>query len=318
MRFLELVKYKNLATKDERILSTPKSIDPKNNWVYIYENGNVYKTGSYVEYNGDIYYVIRCPDIYKGKVTDDCYWYYGQDYEIYQMDNDKLVDTLGYEVNGIDVYDISKLDIVGSLGVGSYYYANKAIYRIISGTYTYDTGKSSDFESEKVAIRIGGIYAFYSFAFSKFESGMYIIDGDYVYLTYTDVESPFSFSDRSRFEVVGVAHRDYRTCKPNLEYILFSFYLSVFFMQTAAFAAACFCFPSYDNTFLPYETVKIYVHYISSSDLGQLIKDLFGQRADSGKIHIWDVHAFHLEMGIPCRAKGFDGSAKEDFKFLLK
>ena len=155
MRFLELVKYKNLATKDERILSTPKSIDPKNNWVYIYENGNVYKTGSYVEYNGDIYYVIRCPDIYKGKVTDDCYWYYGQDYEIYQMDNDKLVDTLGYEVNGIDVYDISKLDIVGSLGVGSYYYANKAIYRIISGTYTYDTGKSSDFESEKVAIRIG-------------------------------------------------------------------------------------------------------------------------------------------------------------------
>ena len=137
------------------------------------------------------------------------------------MDNDKLVDTLGYEVNGIDVYDISKLDIVGSLGVGSYYYANKAIYRIISGTYTYDTGKSSDFESEKVAIRIGGIYAFYSFAFSKFESGMYIIDGDYVYLTYTDVESPFSFSDRSKFEVVGVAHRDYRTCKPNLEYILF-------------------------------------------------------------------------------------------------
>ena len=221
MRFLELVKYKNLATKDERILSTPKSIDPKNNWVYIYENGNVYKTGSYVEYNDEIYYVVRCPDIYKGKVTDDCYWYYGQDYEIYQMDNDKLVDTLGYEVNGIDVYDISKLDIVGSLGVGSYYYANKAIYRIISGTYTYDTGKSSDFESEKVAIRIGGIYAFYSFAFSKFESGMYIIDGDYVYLTYTDVESPFSFSDRSKFEVVGVAHRDYRTCKPNLEYILF-------------------------------------------------------------------------------------------------
>ena len=73
MRFLELVKYKNLATKDERILSTPKSIDPKNNWVYIYENGNVYKTGSYVEYNDEIYYVVRCPDIYKGKVTDDCY-----------------------------------------------------------------------------------------------------------------------------------------------------------------------------------------------------------------------------------------------------
>ena len=218
---MELVKYKNLATKDERILSTPKSIDPKNNWVYIYENGNVYKTGSYVEYNDEIYYVVRCSDIYKGKVTDDCYWYYGQDYEIYQMDNDKLVDTLGYEVNGIDVYDISKLDIVGSLGVGSYYYANKAIYRIISGTYTYDTGKSSDFEAEKIAIRIGGIYAFYPFAFSKFESGMYIIDGDYVYLTYTDVESPFNFSNRSKFEVVGVAHRDYKTCKPDLEYILF-------------------------------------------------------------------------------------------------
>ena len=221
MRFLELVKYKNLATKDERILSTPKSIDPKNNWVYIYENGNVYKTGSYVEYNDEIYYVVRCPDIYKGKVTDDCYWYYGQDYEIYQMEDDKLVDTLGYEVNGVDVYDISKLDVIDSLGVGSYYYANDAIYKIVSGTYTHDTGKSSDFESEKVAIRIGGIYAFYSSAFSKFESGMYIIDGDYVYLTYTDVESPFSFSDRSKFEVVGVAHRDYRTCKPNLEYILF-------------------------------------------------------------------------------------------------
>ncbi|MEE1072093.1 MAG: hypothetical protein U0L26_06860 [Cellulosilyticum sp.] len=218
---MELVKYKNLATKDERILSTPKSIDPKNNWVYIYENGNVYKTGSYVEYNDEIYYVVRCPDIYKGKVTDDCYWYYGQDYEIYQMEDDKLVDTLGYEVNGVDVYDISKLDVIDSLGVGSYYYANDAIYKIVSGTYTHDTGKSSDFESEKVAIRIGGIYAFYSFAFSKFESGMHIIDGDYVYLTYTDVESPFSFSDRSKFEVVGVAHRDYRTCKPNLEYILF-------------------------------------------------------------------------------------------------
>lgn len=221
MRFLELVKYKNLATKDERILSTPKSIDPKNNWVYIYENGNVYKTGSYVEYNDEIYYVVRCPDIYKGKVTDDCYWYYGQDYEIYQMDNDKLVDTLGYEVNGVDVYDISKLDVIDSLGVGSYYYANKAIYRIISGTYTYDTGKSPDFEAEEIAIRIGGIYAFYPFAFSKFESGMYIIDGDYVYLAYTDVESPFNFSDRSKFEVVGVAHRDYKTCKPDLEYILF-------------------------------------------------------------------------------------------------
>lgn len=221
MRFLELVKYKNLATKDERILSTPKSIGPKNNWVYIYENGNVYKTGSYVEYNGEIYYVVRCPDIYKGKITDDCYWYYGQDYEIYQMEDDKLVDTLGYEVNGVDVYDISKLDVIDSLGVGSYYYANKAIYRIVSGTYTHANGKSSDFEAERVAIRIGGIYAFYPSAFSKFESGMYIIDGDYVYLTYTDVESPFSFSDRSKFEVVGVAHRDYKTCKPDLEYILF-------------------------------------------------------------------------------------------------
>lgn len=221
MRFLELVKYKNLATKDERILSTPKSIDPKNNWVYIYENGNVYKTGSYVEYNDEIYYVVRCPDIYKGKVTDDCYWYYGQDYEIYQMEDDKLVDTLGYEVNGVDVYDINKLAVIGSLGVGSYYYANKAIYRIVSGTYTHDAGKSSDFEAEKIAIRIGGIYAFYSSAFTKFEKGMYIINGDYVYLTYTDVESPFSFSDRSKFEVVGVAHRDYKTCKPDLEYILF-------------------------------------------------------------------------------------------------
>lgn len=221
MRFLELVKYKNLATKDERILSTPKSIDPKNNWVYIYENGNVYKTGSYVEYNNEIYYVVRCPDIYKGKVTDDCYWYYGQDYEIYQMEDDKLVDTLGYEVNGVDVYDINKLAVIGSLGVGSYYYANKAIYRIVSGTYTHDAGKSSDFEAEKIAIRIGGIYAFYSSAFTKFEKGMYIINGDYVYLTYTDVESPFSFSDRSKFEVVGVAHRDYKTCKSDLEYILF-------------------------------------------------------------------------------------------------
>ena len=221
MRFLELVKYKNLATKDERILSTPKSIDPKNNWVYIYENGNVYKTGSYVEYNDEIYYVVRCPDIYKGKVTDDCYWYYGQDYEIYQMEDDKLVDTLGYEVNGVDVYDINKLAVIGSLGVGSYYYANKAIYRIVSGTYTHDAGKSSDFEAEKIAIRIGGIYAFYSSAFTKFEKGMYIINGDYVYLTYTDVDSPFSFSDRSKFEVVGVAHRDYKTCKPDLEYILF-------------------------------------------------------------------------------------------------
>ena len=179
---MELVKYKNLATKDERLLSAPKSINPKSNWVYIHENGNVYKTGSYVEYSSEIYYVVRCPDIYKGKMTDDCYWYYGQDYEIYQMENDRFVDTLGYNVNGVDVYDINKLVMIGSLGVGSYYFANQAIYRIVSGTYTHDTGKSSDFYSEKIAIRIGGIYAFYSSAFTNFEKGTYIINDDYVYL----------------------------------------------------------------------------------------------------------------------------------------
>ena len=87
----------------------------------------------------------------------------------------------------------------------------------------------SKFDKEKVidiAIKLGGIYAFYDWVFPKYEKGMYIIhidedvpEVDYahakdsmqvyyaVWRTLEDVEPEFDFHDTTKFEAVGVADK---------------------------------------------------------------------------------------------------------------
>ena len=188
-------------------------------WVYEYYVDMYYPVGSWVHFidaddTEKIQYVLHCPTIFAGLTEDECDWYYGNDYGLYSIE-DGVRTQIGYIVNGQEIYYYSALS--SPISEGTWFYYDDKIYKA-----NIDISSFSLSDVTELAIKLGGIYAFHPIAFSKYEKGMYIVDGDYVYRTLADDVSPTNFKDTKVFEVVGVRHREYTSCTDYVtKYILY-------------------------------------------------------------------------------------------------
>ena len=202
-------------------------IPPESAFVYVHQRDEQYGAGSYVQWiDKKIYYVIRCPDIWLGTVKDDCYWYWGQDYELFDATNSKDELTadlphIGYRVNGVDIYEYIFLMSHGGIKKGDYFFLDDKIYQATADITGLDIT-----DSRVLGFAVSGIYVFYPDAFPQFEAGMYIYSPTIthplnkletqvfyaVYRTLVDVKPPFNFQDINKFVSAGIVSREWGDC----------------------------------------------------------------------------------------------------------